>query len=179
MSQINSTNAALIKDDLKFQPGYEFGVLFNYAILPFLRVQPEVIYFQKGVKYKGELVVTDYLSKTQINYLHIPINLKLKIPIIPIYIVAGPYFGYAINGTTFSEIGTISVDTDIEFGSDKTLPFDFGINTGVGIIKGFGPIDFFLETRFNYGIVDMNGYSDNIKETNLNIGINAGVLLGF
>ena len=180
LSQINSSNPALDTDDLKFKPGYEYGVLFNFTIVPMLlRVQPEIIYFQKGVTYKGDIAGINYTTKTTLNYLHIPINLRLKIPIIPIYVVAGPYFGYALSGKSYLDIGGVDADDDIEFGSDKTLPFDFGINTGVGILKGFGPIDFFVETRFSLGLVDMNGYSSDVTDKNLNIGINAGVLFGF
>lgn len=167
----------LIADDLGLKPGVQFGVMLSLPLIPMFDIQPEVVVFQKGAKYSGEMLGVDYMSKTDVFSVDVPINLKFSPPVIPIYIVLGPYFGYNIQGQTYTDFGGFITESDIEFKSDGFRPLDFGINAGVGFMKDFGPVHFFAEARYNYGVLDIDG-SSNSTMKNSNFGIAAGVLLG-
>ncbi len=171
LSSYSTNNPA--KADMTLQPCMNFGAILNFGIIPYLSFQPEFSYYQKGATFKND----DYLSKTTINYLHVPLNLKLKVPAIPIYFVAGPYFGYALNGTWNSEVGADKTDGKIEFGSDKTIQLDYGVNFGAGYRFNLVPklLTMFIETRYNIGLSDIDG--TDIKTKNRNFGINTGILL--
>jgi hypothetical protein len=170
----------IIANDKIFLPGIQAGVIFSMAIFPFMDIQPEVLLYQKGVKYKGEVLGVEYESFNSIYYVDVPINIRIKPPVIPIYVIAGPYFGYALQGTSYYELGSVILtdNVPIEFSSDGTRQFDFGVDAGLGFIKDFGPIHFFLEARYNYGLADLSG-SDNQTAKNANIGVATGILLGF
>ena len=172
--------------DLSLKTGYTFGTMVDIKIVPFLRVQPEFTYYQKGASFKTYLNGVNYLRKTTINYLHIPINLKLNIPIIPVYLIAGPYVSYGLSGTNYSKLGEIvTIDNvAVDFGyknSFQTRPFDFGINFGTGYHKDIlaGLITLFAEVRFDVGLLDTdNDNGENSITKNQNVAINLGVLFG-
>ncbi len=174
------TTDNLLKDDMAFKTGYDFGTMLDIKIIPFIRFQPEFMYFQKGVKYKYDILGVENVGKSTINYLHFPMNLKVNIPIIPVYLIAGPYMSYALSGETSRKAGSLdAVVTSVDFDFESTKPLDFGFNFGTGLEKEFmNLLTFFVEARFDVGVMNINGF-DNLSDKNMNIGFNAGVLLGF
>ncbi len=183
LSQYQTDNP--FKEDMTLKPGYSFGSMVDIKIVPFVRLQPEFIYYQKGATFKGNVAGVDYLSKTTINYLHIPINLKLNVPVIPIYFIAGPYLSYGLSGTFYNKSAGLVVadNTALDFGFEKnsfdTRPFDFGVNFGTGYHKDLlaGLITVFVEARFDVGLLDTDNIPDSFSK-NMNVGINTGILFG-
>ncbi len=184
MSQFNTDG--LGKDDMGIKSGYSFGTMVNIGFLPFLSFQPEFNYTQKGVVYKGKtLLGFDYLTKKTTNYLHVPINLKINIPVIPVYLIAGPYVSYGLTSTLYNEVAGTPVfdNTSVDFSYDKNSfdirPFDFGVNFGTGYKKDLllGLVTLFAEVRFDVSLLDTDNFTGSYAK-NRNVGINAGILFG-
>jgi len=172
--------------DMGIKPGVQFGVIVSMMIFPMLDIQPEVIVYQKGVSYKGETLGVSYESNTNIYSVDVPINIRFKPPVLPIYVIAGPYIGYSLQGTTYYKLDNLILTDNepITFDKEGFHQFDFGVDAGLGFMKDIGPLHFFIEARYNYGLADINGYkgilgTENYVSKNTNIGIAAGVLLGF
>lgn len=187
MSQYQTDD--LLKDDMGIKPGYTFGTMVDIKLAPFFHFQPEFTYYQKGATYKGTTLdlaglKVDYLSKTTVNYLHIPLNLKFNIPVIPVYLIAGPYVSYGLSSTYYNKTGIFPEEnTTLAFSykdnSSDIRPFDFGLNFGTGYKKDLilDLVTVFVEARFDVGLLDNNN-SESTFAKNRNVGINAGVLFG-
>ncbi|MDR0385164.1 MAG: porin family protein [Prevotellaceae bacterium] len=97
-----------------------------------LGIQPELLYsVSKG-------------KDNSIGYFNIPINIRwqpLPIPLIKPIILAGPYFGYAVNYKGF--------DSNI-----KRLDWGVGLGAGVEIWK------FQIEGRYNWGLQNLSKVRD-------------------
>jgi len=177
MSQILITDVP--KDDLKMKSGTQIGAMLSVPIIPILLdLQPEVILYQKGTKYSYEVLGVKSIMKSNLNYIEVPINIRLTIPMIPIYVIAGPYFGYAMSGSGYYKVGeTVLIDNvPITFDKNGYHKFDYGIDAGIGFMKGIGPIHFFAELRYNKGFYDFD--ASLLTQKNSNIGLSVGVILG-
>jgi hypothetical protein len=160
-------------EGMETKTGIQLGAILNFGIVPMVSVQPELLYSQKGLK----VTAGGYTTETTMNYLEIPLSLKVSPPVIPIYVLGGPYVGYWLSGTTESD-PSLSTDGDIDFDANEDLNrLDYGLNVGLGFKKGFGPIKLFLEGRYGMGLAKTNDLVDDSK--NINIGVSAGILLGF
>jgi len=172
----------VIKDDLfaeyqKQNMGLQIGTFIGIPIVPFFDLQPEIMVYQKGNTYKQEILGVKTVSGIDLFYLDVPINLRVTLPMIPIYALAGPYFGYAFQGNSFSKAGDLELSDEITFSKDGFRNFDFGINAGVGYMKNFGPIHFFGELRYNMGMYNLDGTDlNNYKNSNLSLSV--GLMLG-
>lgn len=176
-AKINS-DPDITADDLATKPGVQFGVIASMAFFPMMDFQPEVIVYQNGVKYKDD----NYTNQINFYNINVPLNIRIKPPVLPVYVVAGPYIGYALQGDYMYELtsggNSFTSEGEIDFERDKYSKFDFGLNGGIGFIKDFGPLHFFIEGRYNLGILDIST-SENIVSKHSDIGIAAGILLGF
>ena len=183
MSQYKTDN--LLKDDMGIKPGYSFGTMVDIKIIPFVHLQPEFTYYQKGAMFKGDVLGIDYLTKSTTNYLHVPVNLKINLPVVPVYLIAGPYLSYGLSSSYYHEVAGVTMfdNTAVDFGFDKNSgdirPFDFGVNFGTGYHKDIlaGLVTIFVEARFDVSLLDTDNY-ENTYAKNRNVGINAGVLFG-
>ena len=160
-------------DKVEMNTGLAAGVFINIPVVPsLLSIQPEILYSQKGFKVESELLGVNVTSKTWINYIEIPVMAKVTIPVVPIYAMAGPYVGYALNG----KIDVNGTSEDIA-GEDMDKRFDYGLNLGLGYEKGFGPVKVFLDARYGIGFANIID-SEDIKNSNSVISLTAGVRLG-
>ena len=100
--------------------GWQVGILWQYKTpIVGLNIQPEVLYTEKKTKPEKKAKAKD---KSSIHYFEVPLNLQWGIDLASIrpYVMAGPYFGYAVN---FS---------DNVFKSHINK-FDWGVGLGCGI----------------------------------------------
>lgn len=179
-------------------PGLCGGLVFDYTPDK-IGFKIEALYSQKGYKLTVNSTVdgTDVVNNfsLKLNYIQVPILLKYKLG--PAYIVAGPYFAYAMDG---KEIATITVDgkkiaeeqyadygatpsNDVfkskEFsGDDITFKrTDLGINVGVGAEF----LMFFTEIRYGKGLTNISDIktipADKYKK-NYTLTFSVGVLFG-
>ncbi|MDR0558776.1 MAG: PorT family protein [Prevotellaceae bacterium] len=123
----NSTNNKILDLQSNYN-GYLVGIAPQFKIpIIGLGVQPEILY---NFSSKGGL--SDYLT--------IPLNIRwqpLPIPVIKPIILAGPYFGYAVNVS--NKVMTVA-------------PADWGINAGIGV--EFWKLQ--IEGRYSFGLTNVN-----------------------
>ena len=141
----------------------------HFILIPMLSLRPSLGYYQKGTTYN--ILGVDGLTK--LNYVQMNLNLRVKPPLIPVYAVVGPYGSYALSG--YSKVGSVSAD--IDFGKDKTLPYDFGLTAGVGYQMNLLVGKLFIEGGIAKGMLNIDG-SGWAETKNMMIYANLGILLG-
>jgi len=163
-------------EDMNKKYGFNAALVFNKPIFSFLSIQPQLIYSQNGVEYAGSLST----YKLSIDYFQFQTNIKLHSPLFPIYIIGSPYISYCLSASSQINTGDLAI---VEISRDNLLFYDFGISTGVGMQKGFGVIKLFIEGRYEFGFVDINGQKNSsgieIINKNRNIAIYGGILYKF
>jgi hypothetical protein len=149
--------------------GINGGLVLEKKVVPYLSLQGEVLFSQKGLYNKPD----GGYDKIIINYLEIPLSVKIKVGPTPLYFLAGPYFGYAMNGKHKYDNGVEEKSEELDWDVYKLKRFDFGIHAGLGM--KFGPI--FIEGRYGLGLTDLNDDADDPNYyKNSVFGISAGVI---
>jgi hypothetical protein len=174
-------NMATIKSDQpdfdeykKSLIGVNGGLILEKKVVPYLSLQGEVLFSQKGFYDKKD---EGNYEKKIVNYLEVPLSVKIKVGPTPLFFLAGPYFGYAMNGKIKSKQTVLGVSTesddDIDWDTYKMKRFDLGINAGLGM--KFGPI--FIEGRYGLGLTDLNDDSnESYYYKNSVFGVSVGVI---
>ncbi len=147
-------------DKNKFKPGFQIGVVGEYALSDAFAIQPGILIATQGSKYKFSETYggTTYESKgsTNLTYIQIPINAQYKLDLggATLLLQAGPYLGYAISGKYKSEEDGEKSDQKIKFGSDndKVNPFDFGLGLGAGVQFS----NFQVGLGYNFGLTNLS-----------------------
>jgi hypothetical protein len=154
----------------KSRVGFSAGLL---ADIPFgesgLRLMPELLYVQKGLKASGSL---DFLGQsisaetnTNIAYLDLPVNLAYAFDLSSgrLFVGAGPYAGLGLNGRTKAKITaqgqTSEEDEDVDFGSgeEQVKRFDFGANVMAGYIMSNGLL---IKVNYSHGFANLSNAPD-------------------
>ncbi|MEM1118875.1 MAG: porin family protein [Bacteroidota bacterium] len=153
--------------------GFTLGAVLEIGLGGNVFLQPEAVFIQKGSKL--EFLSTE--NKFNVNYLDIPVLLKIKIlnsNLLNINLLGGPTFGMALNG----EQTTVGGQTiDINIGGDNGLKrFDLGINAGGGVGINFGNVGVFGDVRYLFGV---NNISEDDNREIRNKGLNLSVGLMF
>ena len=159
---LNASNLNTSGDETSsnFKAGFQAGLVADFGITESFSFMPELLFSQRGCKYKvGDITTT-------INYLQLPLNLAYKFDTgygSNLFIFAGPYLGYAISGK--------SGPVDIKFGSGalEMKPLDFGINAGLG----FQYEKVFFKVQFNPGLYNLSNV-DGYSSKNINVAVTAG-----
>ncbi len=180
------------QDAHKQKLGLKLGVVGEYAFNDYFAISPELIFTQRGYKFKFQ--GTEYWGsykvkeKNTIKYLALPINVKGIIPIsndFKIWGFAGVYGSLALSGKykeswKYKENGEITdkggESEKYKFGSKdgEVKRIDCGLNFGVGIDFD----TFFVEGEYNLGLSNLrNSSEDGYKISNRNFGISIGLLL--
>jgi hypothetical protein len=139
-------------NDKKSLIGVNGGLILEKKLVPFISLQGEVLFSQKGIYQKPD---DKNFTKTTINYIEIPVSVKIKLGPTPLFFLGGPYIGYAMNGKTDIEINSVEEKKSINWDNYKMKRIDFGVNAGLGM--KFGPI--FIEGRYGLGLTDLNNNS--------------------
>ena len=136
------------------------GLLFGgYAELSLF---PPIV-FQVGVQYaekKTSVSMTTPLGGSspsvihQLNYLEIPISLKLAVgkPTFQVFGLAGISVGFLLKAVDLASGGTESADQK-ESLNQTDLAFQLGGGLGIQIVKH---VEFVVEARYNMGLKDVN-----------------------
>ena len=127
----------------KSRMGYVAGLGINFPITSdnFFSIQPELLYIQQGTRVTG--------GDLGLNYAQLPLLLKINFggENFPIYVNAGPSFGYLLNPPS-AAVG------DVSFTDPKRL--DIGLQFGGGLGVKAGPGNVLLDARYGFGITDIN-----------------------
>jgi hypothetical protein len=127
-----------VGEDATYKTYFHAGIFYEFKVLGPLSIQPEVLYSLQGSQLKGATTVTNYT--TQLNYVQVPILLKATIG--PVYVEAGPQFGYLVGA---NEDGTIQVRNTsgqpqfVSASQTSTSNYkrgDFALAAGVGLKLG-------------------------------------------
>jgi hypothetical protein len=123
--------------------GFAGGAFLSIPILPFIGVQPEMMFSQKGYKAYG----TNYEYTSTTNHLDVPLLLKLK-PVPFLHIVGGPMYSYTLSRNDRFTSGSLSVTQQEEYESriDKnTLGAIGGVDVNIKhiVISGRAAWDLF------------------------------------
>ncbi|NOQ72694.1 MAG: outer membrane beta-barrel protein [Crocinitomix sp.] len=153
---------------------YQFGAVTQLRINETFVIQPEFLYYQKGVKYEYELFGEDLYYKQILNYFEIPILAKFTFfaqESAQVYGAIGPSFGIGLDGI----LKTNDFEEDIDFENDGLIKLDLSLSVGGGIQIQFGPGKCFIDVRYLLGL---NGVYDtaNSDIKNRSVGVGLGYL---
>lgn len=142
-----------------------------------LKIQPELLFSQKGAKEEGTIdlfgTLVSYSGSTTVNYVEIPVLAKFSFgKIIVPSIYAGPSFGMLMSANAEMEFGGVSSGSvDVKDAYNST---DVGLVFGVEVKT---PAKLSIEARYNMGLTsvakDLGGTSFDVKNST------ASLMLGY
>jgi len=167
---------------LDYKPGFQIGIITEYALLDFLFLQPGISFSRQGMKTEMSISKNSANFTWDLNYIQVPINIQIRNNSSKLYLQAGPYFGYGISGKlkvkAVSGGTTDSATEKITFGGKGTKvtdfnAFDFGVGVGTGF--RFGNLQTGLE--INYGFVNITTSKD-VTMKNLGLALTVAYMFG-
>lgn len=138
--------------------GYVAGLGVNFPLTAdkFFSIQPELLYIQQGTRATA--------GNFDVNYVQLPLLVKVNFgeENLPIYVNAGPSFGYLLNDPV--NLGTMT------FTNPNKL--DIGLQFGGGVGFGLGPGSLMLDARYGFGLTDIrneSGVADSMNKSKNNV----------
>ena len=128
--------------------GFQIGPKIEGSLpLVGLGFDAAILYAQKGLETK---TVSGEKTSLKNDYIDVPVNLKWKLglPVMKVYLAAGPYVGFRVGGNKIWELPGSMVD------QVKTKSFSAGLNFGAGV-----ELISHLQVGLNYGLGLTNNYS--------------------
>ncbi|HLO82729.1 MAG TPA: OmpA family protein [Chitinophagaceae bacterium] len=125
--------------------GFAAGLYYNIGVSKLFSIQPEILYSQMGSKFSQTLTNPGYDGTTSIDYLSMPLLLKLT-PGRRFAIFAGPQFDFMIGGKQYAENQpSVYLEDKINgFDLAGTAGAEFWLTRNIGVygryIKGFHDI---------------------------------------
>ena len=150
-----------VPDNNLMRNGLHFGVLSEIIVSDKFSFQPELLYSAQGFKDD----TPGLSSKNRYDYINIPLMVKYY-AYNNLSVEFGPQVGFLINADNRSNAGNADIP-------DQNI-VDFGMNLGLGYEL---PNGIFFQGRYNLGITNVNGASNNdqIKYTNSVFQLSVGV----
>ncbi|MDR0295677.1 MAG: PorT family protein [Prevotellaceae bacterium] len=160
------TNLLVATEGTKMRPGFQVGVVGDYALSNAFSLQSGILYAMQGCKYNAkEGSYMDYHTEMKgtyhLNYIQVPVHAQYKIGLggIKLLFQAGPYLGYGLGGKVKIDVIVNGEKDDpinekIKMGSGKDNPykaFDFGLGFGAGL--QFGNLQAAL--GYQFGLIDL------------------------
>jgi len=141
--------------------GWQLGLNYEIAASESFAVRPGVEYAVKGGRLSiddaGDLLETE----NKFHYLYVPIDLVFDLSIVDIF--AGPYFQYALSGS--STTGDVNVDLD--FDQNDVNRTDYGLNVGANVDIGD---KIYVGGYYSLGMGNLSNEVDlDIKNSSLNL----------
>jgi len=128
-------------DDLKTKLGLNIGAFVDFNFSEKLALETGLQFEQKGTKFENENkefgIPIKVTQKMIVNYLTIPVNARLNLPVGDnnLYFLAGPTLGIGLSGKTTLEVGDEEESEDLKFGDDEESDIkrlNIGTRLGVG-----------------------------------------------
>jgi opacity protein-like surface antigen len=158
--------------------GFLAGGVLDIAFDRYFSLQPGIEYSSRGgsATSPDNFTGNDLTSTDKLNYLALPIDLRVKYPVMPLfspYILGGVNLGILLSATNSITESGISTDTDIKGGLNSV---DFGFDLGAGAEFYAGPVITFLEVNYMLGIADVAANEpSSYSQYNHGLEIRAGV----
>ena len=156
-----------IEGDLGPILGIQLGVLYEIKINPKFSILPEFLFYQKGFKASGTSedggVAFKFKNKFVVNYLELPVLGKYAfgdLEEVHFFLTAGPSFGYANGAFNVVRIAALGqADRQRQPANLDDLAFQrfevsLALGAGIDIPMDVGLL--FFETRFLYGLTNLN-----------------------
>ena len=157
--------------------GFGGGFFFMYQFSNMFAVQPEVYYSMKGAKEKEDIEGETADFTVSLDYIEVPLLLKLIIPIqgssVHPAVFAGPAVGFNTTAKGKIEYAGESYEEDLE--NIKSTEFSLVFGGGVGFPVGNNELGF--DVRYNLGLTTIDDSADAADVKN-NV-INFNVYFGF
>ena len=157
--------------------GFAGGFFFMYQFSNMFAIQPEAYYTMKGAKEKESFEGVTVEATLSLDYIEVPLLLKLIIPIqgssVHPAIFAGPAVGFKTTAKAKLEAGGESIEEDLE----DIKSTDFGLVFGGGVGFPVGNNELGLDVRY---ILGLSTWDDSADPADLkNNVINFNVYFGF
>jgi len=175
----SSTTGMTITNPSKI--GFQGGFIGIYVVHKYLAVQMELLFAQKGFEIKGTQSGVTVKSWITINYLSIPLSLRVSYPLGPVTIHGnlGPYLGFGLSAK-FATDPDVGFNQKIEFQKDGGLKsFDFGLLFGAGVGYCLLGGELFLDLRYDLGLTDVNYLKTKPSDYKMNCNRNFGIAVGY
>jgi len=151
--------------------GVALGLTANLRLTPFLALQPEILYFQKGGGYNVGVpvdvpgVTVGVKDVRNLNYLEIPLLLKLSIPLRGIFrptFLIGPSVGWNLSGNLDSRIAVNVPGYEFIFWESRNMKSELNDFELSAVIGGGFDLDLrrgtlSVDSRFYFGL-KTNGF---------------------
>jgi len=143
MAGINLSHITFREKSYGDAVGVQLGAVADFAPFNWLRIQPGIMYIQKGLKDKGGSITAHYIE--------LPLLLSLKLSAFRLN--AGPYFGYCLG-------------SGYDYVFDST---EYGVSAGIGFDIG----RYYIGMFYDYGIANGTNNFNLINNTlGFNFGMN-------
>ncbi len=180
---------------VNFQSGYGAVLTFQIPFGKHFSFQPEVHYIKRGFKISTTTGDTSLVGKINVDgslstqYLDVPLLFKFDIGSrehMHLYLIGGPYLGYALSGSINSSTttGGQSTSSSSPFNFINYNRIDYGIIGGVGVGFPIGSGTLTFDARYNQGLGNLNKSSTTTTATggtinNQWISVGLGYVFGF
>jgi len=150
--------------------GFAGGVFFMYQFSNMFAIQPEAYYTMKGAKQKGNFEGYDYTATLSLDYIEVPVLLKLIIPIqgskINPSIFAGPSIGFNTTHKAKVEVAGQSSESDMQ--NIKSTDFGLVFGGGLGFPMGKNELGFDIRYILGLGTIDDSSAKSDVKNGVIN-----------
>lgn len=167
----DSYNNPLLNYSDNSKTGWLGGGVIDIAFNGYLSLGSGIEYLERGGSYATEDDFTNTTISTtdNLDYLEIPINLKIKYPMtfnVTPYALAGLNLGYLLSATqsVTNATGTTQMDIKSEMSSVA-----YGFNLGGGAECNTGPVISYFELNYMYnddGMINIPGIGNAIRHNN-------------
>ena len=169
-STLSQKGADLLSLSWGSYTGFTIGGFYTFGINNYLAFQPELYFSRKGGKLEGSIGGFMGSKSIDIDYLEIPLLMKLRFPTqskISPSVFIGPYGAYKL-----SSGGTISIlGFELEEGLIGITDSDFGLVFGGAIDYQVSNVTVILDIRYDLGLVNVGepilGVENEIKTRSL------------
>lgn len=139
LANVKEKGGGSINPDYNMNPGFHVGMAAAFPINAWLAVEPALLFDQKGAKFKQNLLGTDVDASIRLNYIDIPVNLKVSQKMendMRIFATVGPYLGIGLSGKIKGDVGGQTIDEKVVWGSGDTDMYkrmEVGASFGAGV----------------------------------------------
>jgi hypothetical protein len=165
--------------DTDTKTGFGGGLFFMYKFSDMFAIQPEAYYTMKGATEKGDFGGTTVDVTYTLDYVEVPLLLKLLIPIensaINPAIFAGPFVGFNTTAKIKVEANGQSAEEDIE--EVKSTEFGLAFGGGVGFPVGSNELGFDIRYILGLSTVDDSAEEADVKNNVINFNVYFGFSL--
>ena len=149
-----------LEPNFSFKPGFQAGIVGELAITDALAIQPGILFATQGARWNETLLEEEFDVTFSFNYLQVPINVQFGIPFgnnLRFLLQAGPYVGFALNGSMSASESGMTVSDDLEFGEDgEWRRLDFGLGFGAGVEIG----NIQIAAGYNLGLANISSIDE-------------------